>query len=664
MNRDQATSASSPATAWILVIAHPDDESMFFLPTLRNIVLDVPSNGSGRQPKDNVAVINNKPDFGTSTLTEDGGQNDVALKVLCLSNGDFGNEANGPIRTKELHEACKLIGVSARNSGAIAGRVGVDRLPSRNDVTVLDDVRMKDGFNEVWKSDVIAESILAHIQTNVVPEWVSSNKFRKMKKNPFLRGESEEIDQSWEYINRRKMRQSTVTKNRKGANNTIQLNLLTFDQGGVSGHPNHIDVFKGVRHLLNEKCLIEHDKHARVNDGEVTAKLRLTCNPKEGEEEVIELKIKVYTLNTISNPIYKYFFWSIMDFLPWVLLWIIRLLGYLLHFLLGGVLFALQPDDRSKSKSLSSTLPSFSGMFHKTSNSKSGMQCRIMDPVLVWNAMAAHHSQFVWYRRLSVLFSRYTYINDIVELPFDSTSIDFENDQQDMLMSLPPISVHPEVEKDSPEFLLSRKQMNDIRKLILPPSLHHRPWKRIYSLSRDGDSFISFQKLVGEWNAKGPGGHSTVLVVKSSQGEVFGGFTSVPFIDTVIFPSGSASGCCLFKAVVEETQIETEKEVGDKDDFETDENESCSIIVYGKNKHASPKRIVFDATRRIIAFGGGTVGGEDEGFGLCLEDGFAKGSTSRCEAFGNDPLVVRGEPGGLFDVLDVEVWGFVFGQLA
>mmetsp|Transcript_11067 Transcript_11067/g.23203 ORF Transcript_11067/g.23203 Transcript_11067/m.23203 type:complete len:86 (+) Transcript_11067:1790-2047(+) len=83
-----------------------------------------------------------------------------------------------------------------------------------------------------------------------------------------------------------------------------------------------------------------------------------------------------------------------------------------------------------------------------------------------------------------------------------------------------------------------------------------------------------------------------------------------------------------------------------------------------KNKHASPKRIVFDATRRIIAFGGGTVGGEDEGFGLCLEDGFARGSTSRCEAFGNDPLVVRGEPGGLFDVLDVEVWGFVFGQLA
>lgn len=28
-----------------------------------------------------------------------------------------------------------------------------------------------------------------------------------------------------------------------------------------------------------------------------------------------------------------------------------------------------------------------------------------------WRAMAAHHSQFVWYRRFFVLFSRYAYVN-------------------------------------------------------------------------------------------------------------------------------------------------------------------------------------------------------------------------------------------------------------
>ncbi len=37
-------------------------------------------------------------------------------------------------------------------------------------------------------------------------------------------------------------------------------------------------------------------------------------------------------------------------------------------------------------------------------------------PKLTWMAMAAHHSQFVWYRRLSVLFSTYTYINSLDEM--------------------------------------------------------------------------------------------------------------------------------------------------------------------------------------------------------------------------------------------------------
>eukprot|EP00891_Asterochloris_glomerata_P001427 jgi/Astpho2/1427/Aster-06277 len=34
-------------------------------------------------------------------------------------------------------------------------------------------------------------------------------------------------------------------------------------------------------------------------------------------------------------------------------------------------------------------------------------------PWLVWQAMAAHHSQFVWYRRLFIVFSRYTFVNTL-----------------------------------------------------------------------------------------------------------------------------------------------------------------------------------------------------------------------------------------------------------
>lgn len=33
------------------------------------------------------------------------------------------------------------------------------------------------------------------------------------------------------------------------------------------------------------------------------------------------------------------------------------------------------------------------------------------NPKIAWRAMAAHRSQFVWYRRLFVIFSRYAYVN-------------------------------------------------------------------------------------------------------------------------------------------------------------------------------------------------------------------------------------------------------------
>ena len=38
--------------------------------------------------------------------------------------------------------------------------------------------------------------------------------------------------------------------------------------------------------------------------------------------------------------------------------------------------------------------------------------CLAFNPIDIWRAMAAHHSQFVWYRRLFIMFSRYSYINN------------------------------------------------------------------------------------------------------------------------------------------------------------------------------------------------------------------------------------------------------------
>ena len=448
------------------------------------------------------------------------------------------------IRTKELQKACHLIDWKC---------------------TILDDDRLKDGPNEVWDSDLIAEKILECIKGLVL-----------------------------EY-----------TKDASDQGTHLNLNILTFDNEGVSSHPNHIDTYKGVRYLLQEKA-----EHSRVDN---TIHSRLTCST---DKEITSMNINVWTLNTISNPLHKYFFWSLWELLPRLILLLLRFCWRMILFLLGRSLWS-----KAKEKITSQ----LSG---KREISTTTCQYRIMEPILAWNAMAAHHSQFVWYRRLSVLFSRYTFINDLVRLlPDESYLVQKEEDES----SLPPISI---VHEEESNFLLSITQMNTLREKILPPSLQLRPWKRIYSLSRDGDSFISFQKLVGEWNSKS-GQHCTLLVVKTTLSELFGGYADVPFVQTVKHPSGGAAGSCLFKI------------------------KDSEIIVYGKN-NGGDKRVVLDATRRMIAFGGGASDTGDDGFGLCLNDGFLRGTTARCEAFGNEALVVDRD---VFDVKDVEVWGFVFGQL-
>ncbi|GLE04297.1 hypothetical protein PINS_up013212 [Pythium insidiosum] len=41
----------------------------------------------------------------------------------------------------------------------------------------------------------------------------------------------------------------------------------------------------------------------------------------------------------------------------------------------------------------------------------------LVRPWYNYRAMALHHSQFVWYRRLFVVFSRYTFINTFLPIP-------------------------------------------------------------------------------------------------------------------------------------------------------------------------------------------------------------------------------------------------------
>lgn len=123
----------------LLVIAHPDDETMFFAPTLHGLRLS--------------------------------GSN---IYLLCISTGN--SSGLGVIRKYELASAFTVHGLSLDN------------------LTVLDYDRFQDGFVQ-WSKEELAKVLLRHIQM---------------------------LD--------------------------VDL-VITFDEGGVSAHPNHIGCFRALQYL-------------------------------------------------------------------------------------------------------------------------------------------------------------------------------------------------------------------------------------------------------------------------------------------------------------------------------------------------------------------------------------------------------------------------------
>ena len=182
----------------ILLIAHPDDESMFFSPTLQ-------------------------------ALTHPSLQNH--LKILCMSTGD--SEGLGATRRIELEKAAVTLG-----------------LRRREDVFILDDERFHDGMKEEWKaediSNVLASAFAPHLNSSSTtpparpsPEPEKDGKDRKKSKS-----------QSTSKQARSSSRISSTApvptpKEPEGPRATIDV-LITFDKHGISAHPNHIALYHGA----------------------------------------------------------------------------------------------------------------------------------------------------------------------------------------------------------------------------------------------------------------------------------------------------------------------------------------------------------------------------------------------------------------------------------
>jgi N-acetylglucosaminylphosphatidylinositol deacetylase len=127
-----------------LLIAHPDDEAMFFSPALLALT---PYN---------------------------------KVRVLCLSTGNA--DGLGTIRKRELVSSCLELGVA-----------------SADDVAVIDDAEMPDSMTTTWPSSRIAEYL-----------------------------------------------------ERYAADADV---IVTFDEGGVSSHPNHISLLHGAREFVAKTAL-------------------------------------------------------------------------------------------------------------------------------------------------------------------------------------------------------------------------------------------------------------------------------------------------------------------------------------------------------------------------------------------------------------------------
>lgn len=178
--------------------------------------------------------------------------------------------------------------------------------------------------------------------------------------------------------------------------------------------------------------------------------------------------------------------------------------------------------------------------------------------------------------------------------------------------------------------ILSPETMKTLACQALPASLLFNRWNRLYSLARDGDSFDTMLRLV-------KGSEKTLLVIRTTTGEVFGSFADSEWRaqhsahQARSFYGGGQSR--LFKILKTNNDVKIYKWTGANRFFQ-----------------------ICDYEKKMLAMGGG---GTDGAFGLCVQDDFKRGSTGRCETYGNDPL--SDENRGSFDILDLEVWGFISG---
>lgn len=247
----------------LFVIAHPDDEAMFFVPSILALA-----------------------------------QSNRSIHLLCLSTGDYEGPSTGKVRTKELYASA-------------SGVLGIKKA----DIKIIDDEELRDGPLNRWNEDRIARIVKAYVDEQGVET------------------------------------------------------VITFDEGGVSAHPNHIAVFHGVARFLA--------LHASATPSSSSS----DATPSSSTSSTLKHRAST-TAATASPPVPR-----------------AELRGFKLE--------------------TTNLVRKYVGPLDVVWSSLTAQGEMFVAPgwLAFWSAhraMQAHHSQYVWFRRLSVPFSRYSYVNTLL----------------------------------------------------------------------------------------------------------------------------------------------------------------------------------------------------------------------------------------------------------
>ena len=304
---------------YVVVFAHPDDESMFFLPTIRHLV--------------------------------DSGE---TVWWLCLTTGDY--DGLGRTRTKELERAGKLLGASRvliRNDDDDDSNNNDSESERETGMTRTTMTMMRDHPTRRYDRTVVARSIGESLSRAAdANDDAGGNNHRDNHKG-----------------NRQRQRQRRYV-------------LITFDEMGVSGHVNHTDVYLGVMRLLQEQR--ERRKLARTGTAVAGSGNGGGDDPPPQPPWVV---LEAWYLHSERNLPVKY--------LP-ILSWILVLVSWVVPGCASTVTIRGVRNHRQQLRRRYTRV------------------YRMHDPARNWAAMAAHESQFVWYRRLFVVFSCYAYRNQLL----------------------------------------------------------------------------------------------------------------------------------------------------------------------------------------------------------------------------------------------------------